>query len=201
MSFNKTRSDGKEIEIVSIDSQNVNHYQWGANCANLEQTEEEIKRLIAIGHLFDDKTTPEQSDDFWRGFIDNQIPSTTQGDVHMNNQTTSIGAQAAQSIIATASDITGQLHGAAKCFKHHAALFRQFEAQDLPFMLIKVMAEPRRSATVPAQAMFFATKEELIATSDKYRGREVRENGLDVMFVDMFEWDLGVNYIPPTPLN
>ena len=75
MGFQRTRSDGKEVEIVSINNQNVNYYQWGKNCANLEQTEDEVKHLIDQGHMFDEKVKPEQTDDFWRGFIDHQIPS------------------------------------------------------------------------------------------------------------------------------
>ena len=119
----------------------------------------------------------------------------------MNTQTNTAGQQLAQAIIATAGNITHQLHGSAQCFKHQAHLFRQFEAQDLPFMLIKVMATPRRDCRVPAQAEFFATKEELEAKFLTYWRKEVREDGLDVLFVDMFEWDLGINYLPPIEPN
>lgn len=73
MSFNRTRSDGKEVEIVSINNDNVDYYQWGKNCANLEQTEDEVKNLVDKGMLFSEKATLEQTDEFWRGFLDNQI--------------------------------------------------------------------------------------------------------------------------------
>lgn len=75
MSFTRTRSDGKEVEIVSINNANLDYYQWGKNCANLEQTEDEIKNLISKDMLFSPDTTSEQADEFWRGFLDNQIPS------------------------------------------------------------------------------------------------------------------------------
>lgn len=98
-------------------------------------------------------------------------------------------------------DVIFQLHGSAKSFKHCAKLFEAFAAQDLPFMLVKVMATPRRDCVVPHQAMFFATKDEMVARSVTYRTEDVRENGLDVLFVDMFEWDLGINYIPPVQVH
>lgn len=119
----------------------------------------------------------------------------------MNTQTNTAGHQLAQAIIATAGNITHQLHGSAQSFKHHANLFRQFEAQDKPFMLLKVMATPQRHCQVPAQAEFFATKEELDAKFLTYWRKEVRENGLDVLFVDRFEWDLGINWLPPFDPN
>lgn len=198
MSFIRTRSDGKEVEIISIDRAITDYYQWGKNCANLEQTEEEIRKVLVS---YGDDFSAEDSDNFWRGFTDNKIQSTIEENT-MNNQTNAtVGAQAAQSIIANVGDITRQLHGSAKSFKHHANLFQQFAAQDLPFMLLKVMAVPRRSCTVPAQAAFFATKEELLAASTRYRTQLVQENGLDVLYVDMFEWDLGINYIQPVTLN
>ena len=105
----------------------------------------------------------------------------------------------AQGVIASAKNITSQLHGSAESFLRHADLFTDFADQELPYMLLKVMATPRRDCRVPAQAMFFASKEELKAAYIKYRFNEVRENGLDVLFVDMFEWDLGINYLPPFP--
>lgn len=92
-------------------------------------------------------------------------------------------------------NITSQLHGAAKFFKHQASLFEQFAERDEAYMLLKIMATPRRNCLVPAQAEFFFTKEELLARRDFYKKTDVRENGLDVMFVDGFEWDLGINYV------
>lgn len=70
MSFKRTRSDGKEVEIVSIKNDSTDYYQWGANCANLEQTEEEARKSLSNYGL---KFTAEQSDEFWRGYVDHQI--------------------------------------------------------------------------------------------------------------------------------
>lgn len=92
-------------------------------------------------------------------------------------------------------NILTQLHGRAKIFKHFKELFDKFDQQDKPFMLVKVMATPRRECLVPEQAVFFDTREELDVAYYKYFRKEVRENGLDVMFVDCFEWDLGINHI------
>lgn len=111
------------------------------------------------------------------------------------------GSIIAHTIALNANNIGHQLHGSAKCFKHHANLFGQFAEQELPFMLLKVMATPRRDCRVPAQAEFFATKEELEAKFLTYWRKEVREDGLDVLFVDMFEWDLGINWLPPIEPN
>lgn len=119
----------------------------------------------------------------------------------MNTQTNNAATALADAIIASATNINSQLHGVAKGFRHYAEHFRAFAAQDKPFMLVKVMATPQRHCRVPTQAMFFDTKEELMTTSVGYRVKEVREDGLDVMFVDMFEWDLGIDYLPPVELN
>lgn len=76
MGFTRTRSDGKEVEIVSIDSNrtNADYYQWGKNCANLEHTEEETRKVLSS---YGDNFTAEQSDEFWRGFYDHQIKPNT----------------------------------------------------------------------------------------------------------------------------
>lgn len=98
-------------------------------------------------------------------------------------------------------NILSQLHGIAKGFHHQKERFEEFAAQDKPFMILKVMATPRRECLVPSQAAFFDTREELDAAYRKYTTTDVRENGLDVMFVDCFEWDLGINYIRQPSLN
>ena len=98
-------------------------------------------------------------------------------------------------------NILTQLHGRAKTFMHYEHLFTEFDKADKPFMLVKTMATPRRDRLVPRQAEFFDTREELDIAYYKYYRKEVRENGLDVMFVDCFEWDLGINHILQPELN
>ena len=76
MSFNRTRSDGVKVEIVSLPSSNMtnaDYYQWGKNCANLEHTEEETRGVL---NNFGITFTAEQSDEFWRGYFDNQVKVT-----------------------------------------------------------------------------------------------------------------------------
>lgn len=95
-------------------------------------------------------------------------------------------------------NILTQVHGNGRAcqFKHYEQLFRQFANQELPFMLVKTMATPRRDCAVPYQASFYADEESMREAYSIYTTQKVRENGLDVMFVTAFEWDLGINFIP-----
>ena len=108
----------------------------------------------------------------------------------MNNQTPSIGTQVASLIVKSGADINNQLHKSAQCFRHYGELFRQFEVQDKAFMLVKIMTTDQYNCRVPPQAEFFDTKEELINKSVFYRKTEKY-----ILFIDMFEWDLGINYL------
>lgn len=74
MSFTRTRSDGAEVEIVSMpaskDMTLADYYQWGKNNANLEHDEETTRKtLVSFGIVF----SAEESDEFWRGYFDNQV--------------------------------------------------------------------------------------------------------------------------------
>jgi hypothetical protein len=90
-----------------------------------------------------------------------------------------------------------QLHGSARGrgYGEVLPLFAQFAAQEKPFMILKVMATRRRECLVPPQAAFFDTIEELRTAMLYYKSNEVYERGLEVMFVDGFEWDLGINEV------
>ena len=98
----------------------------------------------------------------------------------MNNQTSSVGTHVARSIVCSLSDINHQLHGSARGFKHYAGLFRQFEAQDKPFMLVKVTATAQYNCRVPPRVEFFDSREKLIDKSVFYRKTEKY-----ILFIDM----------------
>jgi hypothetical protein len=73
MGFEHTRSDGVKVTIVSIPANEMSfadYYQWGKNCANLEQTVEDANEVLVS---FDLDFTSEESDEFWRGYHDNKI--------------------------------------------------------------------------------------------------------------------------------
>lgn len=72
MGFQVQRSDGTTVEIVSINSDNPDYYQWGTNCANLEQDEDLVKRMWENQVLAYAEITPEESDLFWEGYYNNR---------------------------------------------------------------------------------------------------------------------------------
>lgn len=56
--------DGKEI--VSIDSNNPDMYQWGVNCKNLKLSEEECRSVFF--QYESEQFTTEQMNQFWEGY-------------------------------------------------------------------------------------------------------------------------------------